>query len=197
MAENESLDIRISRRWAAFLKALYGREDVGLASERFLRTLISGWKKAKQQLLKHGTSLEAVLDRAIDMGDLETLYRQTKRHDYVRLFDIERQPFDTAESLMERAVSASAERVLDQIRHTVMGSELCPDVGTWDAYRRQLIEPVADRIADFARSLASNPAARIRLPVTAPADRPLRPASSFIHLSLLDAAAPAPAGAHA
>ncbi len=110
MAENETLDLRFSRRWFAVLKAILGNSPPEVVAEQFLRTLQQGWQKAQRQMLKHGTSLEEVIAKTVNMENIDPLYQLTKRHEYVKLFELEQRAFDSHEALLERVVSASSER---------------------------------------------------------------------------------------
>lgn len=186
MAENESLDVRISRRWASFMKALYGGEAIERMSDRFFDTLKSGWKQTQKQLKKYGTSLEEVCEKTLGNESLDPIFLRTLRHEYVKLFEIEQKPFDSARALLERVVCASAERVLDQVRHEVIGTDLCPNVGQWNTLKQNLLQPIVGRITQLAETLADRPNAPIRSPAKTASDRVVPPGASFVHLSLLN-----------
>jgi len=196
MAENESLDLRYSRRWAAVFKAILDNAAPETIAERFFKTLQRGWQKAQQQMLEYGTSLQEVIAKTISLENVDPLYRLTKRHDYVKLFELEQRAFDSQESLLERVVSASTERVLDQIRDHVIGRAICPSVADWNQFKSSLMQPIAGDIARFAARLAARPEVAVRVPKalvisgTDPA-----PASSFVHLSLLNTLMPTQPGA--
>src|SRR5207237_1157727 len=107
--ENESLDLRLSKRWFSVLRAIIRGENADQVSRRMLKTMQRGWQKAQQQLQKYGTSLQELIDATIEQKDPGLLYLQKKRHDYVKLFEIEQQAFDSPPQLMERVVPAGTE----------------------------------------------------------------------------------------
>jgi hypothetical protein len=196
MAENETLDLRFSRRWFSVFKAILGNPSPEVVAEQFLRTLQRGWQKAQQQMLKHGTSLDEVIETTINMENVDPLYRLTKRHEYVKLFELEQRPFDSHDSLLERVVSASAERVLDQFRDHLVGKAICPTVGDWNKLEAALMRPIAGDIARFAGRLASRPEVAVRVPAAfALSGAQPAPAQSFVHMSLLNTLASEHTGA--
>lgn len=195
MAENESLDLRLSRRWHAVLQAIFRNSSPPAVAEQVLRTLQRAWQKAQQQTRKHGTSLEELIEMTINMENIEPLYRLTGRHDYVKLFDLEQRSFDTRDSLMERVVSASMERILDQFRDRVIGTAVCPSIGDWNKLKSELMCPIGGEIARFAARLASRPEVAVRVQTAFPLNgaQPA-PAQSFVYMSLLNTLAPVQPG---
>jgi hypothetical protein len=196
MAENETLDLRFSRRWFSVFKAILGNAPPEVVAGQFLRTLERGWQKAQQQMLKLGTSLDEVIEKTIKMGNIDPLYRLTNRHEYVKLFELEQRPFDSNHSLLERVVSASAERVLDQFRDHLVGGAICQSVGDWNKFKAALMRPIAGEIAQFAARLASRPEVPVRVPkaFVLGGAHPA-PAQSFVHMSLLNTLASVQPGA--
>ena len=94
---------------------------------------------------------------------------------------------DSHESLVERVVSASAERVLDQFRDHLLGGPICPSVGDWNKFEAALMRPIGGEIARFADRLASRPEVAVRVPATFALSGALpAPAQSFVHMSLLN-----------
>jgi hypothetical protein len=184
MAENESLDLRLSRRWFRVLKAIRGCERQERTSALILQTLKKAWSRTQRQLTKHGTSLQQVIDATLDQADLDGLYRQTKRHDYVKLFQVEQQPFDTPERLMQRVVSGSLDRVLDQVRDKIIGSEVCPNVGAWKNLRESCVGPIRSDILRFVDRLAERPAVAVRVAAMPTVGE--RSSAGMVDLSLLD-----------
>jgi hypothetical protein len=196
MAENETLDLRFSRPWFSVFKAILGNAPPEVVAEQFLKTLQRGWQKAQQQMLKHGTSLDDVIEKTINMENIDSLYLITKRHEYVKLFELEQRPFDSNGALLERVVSASAERVLDQFRDHLVGGAICQSVGDWNKFKAALIRPIAGDIAQFAARLASRPEVAVRVPkaFVLSGAQPA-PAQSFVHMSLLNTLASVQPGA--
>ena len=190
MAENESLDLRSSRRWEYVLRKIIKGEPKNQVSQRILGTLQKAWQTTQKQLVKHGTSLEDLIDATVNGDDLSGFYRQTRHHDYVKLFGIEQQSFDTAESLLQRVVGASLDRVLDQFRDRLVGSELCPNVGAWQAMRGDLVGPIRADVTAFAERPASRPSTAIR-PIPIPAFADAAESPGLIHMSLVNHQPPA------
>lgn len=184
MAENESLDLRVSQRWLRVLRSICKGDTRDRVSALILQSLQKAWANTQQQLKKHGTSLQQLIDAALDQDDLGRFFRQTKRHDYVRLFQVEQQPFDTPERLMHRVVAASLDRVLDQVREHLFRRGLCPNVGTWKDLREAWLGPIRGEILRFAERLGDRPAIAVRL-ATVPAAAGLDSSDGMVSLSLV------------
>lgn len=75
MAENESLDLRLSRRWSRILFHVVKGEPRGPVAQRVLATLKKGWQQTQRQLQKHGTSLQQLIDATVQADNLNGLYQ--------------------------------------------------------------------------------------------------------------------------
>jgi hypothetical protein len=62
MAENESLDLRLSRRWQTVMNGILRRQSAEQISKAMLKTFQQGWKNAQRQFQKYGTSLDDLLN---------------------------------------------------------------------------------------------------------------------------------------
>ncbi len=194
MAENESLDLRMSKRWFSVLRAILHGEEAEQISQMILKRTKRAWQKTQQQLLKYGTSLQALIDATIEGKDLGEIYRQTKRHDYVKLFEVEQRPFDSAGQLMERVLCASTERILDQIRDKIIGKDVCQNFGQWKQLKDDWLRPIGGEFEKFAERLANRPNVAVRV-ADIPVLGDLASPASFVNLSLLNSIPAVHAGA--
>ena len=181
MAENESLDLmsKTSRRWWHLCQ----RIAAGASDEEVSNVLVRNMFKTFQNVQKQ-IPLDRLIDGAVACQDLSALVRECDGHDYARLVELEAQAFDTAQSLVERVVWATAEKFLHQIEMQVVGTEAIRDFRAFGTRAAAWKDGARAQLSSLATKLAENPAVTVRTPPRTTV-KPTVPTDQIARISLV------------
>ena len=126
MAENETPDIRVSRRWWPVIRLLAaGGSDAEVAAA-ILAASLKVWKAVSRQLGKIGITFEkltqAVAER--DQAFLDRAYKASGHHRFVRWIEAAGGPMIAAPEVMSRAIDRLHLHVEQQVRDHLVGKGL-------------------------------------------------------------------------
>jgi hypothetical protein len=190
MAENEMLDIRHSRRWIPVVRSIREGRPVDEIECEIKDAVSKSWTAIRKQFRKAGFTLEQILDAAInnDRAFLESAYRSSKYHRFIRLIEQCGGFMDGAVDVLERTINSQLRAVRDQIRDVLVSRGDCANFEAADRRVSTPFQNVSPAAAEFARQLLDAPAKAARLMTKVqPTDMP---ASSLLHMSLINPASP-------
>jgi hypothetical protein len=125
MAENESLDLAKSRRWAPVVHVVREGGTATEIAKKAHKAIVGSLRAAIKDFAKCGVSFEQFLDAAEEEGGaaLQSLVKQCKGHDFARLLAEVARMGGTRDTIIEEFVLGVREKYLDQIGTRIVPCE--------------------------------------------------------------------------
>lgn len=169
MAENEKLDLAYPRsgRWRKWRESILSGQSLAEVANEGVRCLVQTFNRLQPLFSdENRIPLKQVLLAATgEDGCFDEIMRQAKLgRDYLQLFEFQSGQQLDGRTIVENVMTLTIDRVMDQIRHELIGGQRFPDAKSFREFRLSLGERMVDSIQVLAKQLADSPDMNLRMP---------------------------------